>query len=198
MRLDAPAEPEMFMQFLGSPASAMTVAVRSPLGPDVIGPAIARAAALVDVEQAVSSVRTMTDAVYAATSSERLSTTLLATFAALALALAIVGLYGVVSYGVDQRTHEIGVRMALGARRGDVLRMILGEGLVTSLIGVAVGVAGALVATRYMASMLFGVSARDVTTFVWVAALLVLAAVAASLIPARRATSIDPIVTLRS
>jgi len=198
MRLDAPAEPEMFMQFLGSPASAMTVAVRSPLGPDVIGPAIARAAAAVDVEQAVSSVRTMTDAVYAATSSARLSTTLLATFAALALTLAIVGLYGVISYGVDQRSHEIGVRMALGARRGDVLRMILREGIVTSLGGVVVGVAGALAVTRYMSSMLFGVSATDGATFVSVAALLVLAALAASLIPARRATGIDPVVTLRS
>ena len=198
MQLDVPAEPEMFMQFLGSPARALTVAVRSPLGPDTIGPAIARAAAQVDVEQAVSSVRTMTEAVEAATSSARLSTTLLATFAALALALALVGLYGVISYGVDQRTHEIGVRMALGARRGDVLRMVLGEGLVVGLIGVAIGAAGALAATRYMASMLFGVSATDLATFVSLAALLVLATLAASFVPARRASGIDPIVTLRS
>jgi len=198
MALDTPTEPEMFMQFLSSPARAMTVAVRSPLDPDTIGPAIARAAAEVDVEQAVASARTLTDAVHFATSSARLSTTLLATFAALALTLAVIGLYGVVSYAVDQRTHELGLRMALGAQRGDVLRMILREGVVTSLVGVVAGVAGALAATRFMASMLFGVSATDVTTFVSVAALLVLAALAASLVPARRATGIDPIVTLRA
>jgi len=198
MALDTPAEPEMFLQFLVSPARAMTVAVRSPLGPETIGPAIARAAALADEEQAVSSVRTMTQAVYAATTSERLSTTLLTTFAALAVALALIGLYGVLSYAVDQRAHEIGVRMALGARRADVLRMVLREGVLTSLAGIAIGVAGALVATRYMASMLYAVSATDVGTFVAVSALLVLAALAASLVPARRATGIDPIVTLRS
>jgi len=198
MALDAPAEPEMFMQFMVTPARAMTVAVRSPLGPETIGPAIARAAALADEEQAVSSVRTMTQAVYAATTSERLSTTLLTTFAALAVALALIGLYGVLSYAVDQRAHEIGVRMALGARRADVLRMVLREGVLTSLAGIAIGVAGALVATRYMASMLYAVSATDVGTFVAVSALLVLAALAASLVPARRATGIDPIVTLRS
>jgi ABC-type antimicrobial peptide transport system permease subunit len=122
---------------------------------------------------------------------------LLGVFAALALILSCVGIYGVISYLVSQRTHEIGVRIALGAQRSDVLRLILGQGVRMALIGVAIGIAAALGLTRLMANQLFGVTTHDPLTFGGVAVLLTLVAVAACYIPARRAMRTDPIVALR-
>jgi ABC-type antimicrobial peptide transport system permease subunit len=127
----------------------------------------------------------------------RLSMILLGVFAALALVLACVGIYGVISYLVGQRTHEIGVRMALGAQPGDVLWLVVGHGARMALLGVAIGIAAALGLTRLMASQLFGVSAHDPLTFAGVATLLILVAVAACYIPARRAMRVDPMVALR-
>jgi ABC-type antimicrobial peptide transport system permease subunit len=122
---------------------------------------------------------------------------LLGIFAALALLLACVGIYGVISYLVGQRTHEIGVRVALGAQRSDVMRLIIGHGAKMALIGVAIGIVGALALTRLMSNQLFGVSAHDPLTFVAVAILLIIVAVAAWYIPARRAMRVDPMVALR-
>ena len=122
---------------------------------------------------------------------------LLGIFAALALVLSCVGIYGVISYLAGQRTHEIGIHIALGGQRRDVLRLILGRGAQMALIGVAVGVAGSLALTRLMAKLLFGVSVYDPLTFLAVAALLILVALAACYIPARRAMRVDPIVALR-
>ena len=122
---------------------------------------------------------------------------LLGVFAALALVLACVGIYGVISYLVGQRTHEIGVRMALGAQRSDVLGLVIGHGARMALIGVAIGMCAALGLTRLMANQLFGVSAHDPLTFAGVAMLLILVAVAACYIPARRALRVDPIIALR-
>jgi ABC-type antimicrobial peptide transport system permease subunit len=127
----------------------------------------------------------------------RLDAVLLGFFAAAALLLAVLGIYGVVSYSVSRRTQELGVRMALGARRGDVLRLVLLEGTTLAAIGVALGVTGALGATAFIRTWLFGVGRIDVTTFGAVAAGLVLIAVVASLVPARRATRVDPIVVMR-
>ena len=122
---------------------------------------------------------------------------LLSVFAALALVLACVGIYGVISYLVGQRSHEIGVRVALGAQPSDVLRLVIGQGVRMALIGVVTGIGAALGLTRLMANQLFGVSAHDPLTFAGVAVLLILVAAAACFLPARPGTRVDPIVALR-
>jgi len=130
-------------------------------------------------------------------SERRFSMVLLGIFAALALVLSSIGIYGVLSYLVGQRTHEIGIRIALGAQRRDVLKLVLGEGTKTALIGVAIGLIAALGLTRLMASLLYGISATDPLTFLAVALVLTSVALAACYIPARRATRVDPIIALR-
>ena len=127
----------------------------------------------------------------------RVNLLLLGAFAVLGLILASVGIYGVVSYSVSQRTHEIGVRMALGAERGDVLKIVVGQGLRSVLIGTGVGVAASLGLTRFLQTMLFGVKPTDPVTFVAVSLVLLVVAWLACYIPARRATKVDPIVALR-
>jgi putative ABC transport system permease protein len=133
----------------------------------------------------------------AAVSRERFQMLLLALFAALALVLACVGLYGVISYAVAQRTHEIGVRMALGAQSRDVLSLVIRQGMVLTIAGLLVGIAVGLAATRVMTDMLFGVTATDAVTFVSAGVLLVIVAFLACYVPARRATKVDPLVALR-
>jgi len=127
----------------------------------------------------------------------RINTLLLITFAATALLLAVIGLYGVISYAMAQRTREIGIRMALGARRADVLSMVFGEGLRLALIGVALGCVGALASARFISSLLFNVKPLDAASFIGGSILLVLTALLATVIPARRAASVDPVVALR-
>ena len=122
---------------------------------------------------------------------------LLAVFAGLALVLAAIGIYGVISYSVVQRTHEIGIRAALGASTGNLLRMVLVNGLTLMLIGLVLGIAGSLAVTRLLSTLLFGVGARDPLTLAAVAAVLALVSVAACLLPALRATRVDPLVALR-
>jgi putative ABC transport system permease protein len=128
---------------------------------------------------------------------QRLTMVLLTSFAVLALALAAVGIYGVVSYSVRQRTHELGIRMALGAQTGDVLKLILTEGLRLVLLGTLIGLLTAFALTRWMETLLFGVRPNDPLTFVVIALVLTLAALLACWIPARRATKVDPMVALR-
>ena len=140
---------------------------------------------------------TMDHLISGSVSPRRFSSVLVAIFAGLALLLAAIGIYGVMSYTVGQRTQEIGVRMALGAQLTSVRRMILGQTLKLTLIGVALGLAGAFVVARFLTSLLFGIGVYDPATFLGVAALLVAVALAASYIPARRAMRVDPIVALR-
>ena len=142
-------------------------------------------------------VRTMDGIIAGSLAARRFSMILLGIFAALALVMSCVGIYGVISYLVGQRTHEIGIRIALGAERRDVLRMVLAEGAKMALVGVAIGLVAAFGLTRLMASMLFGVSAHDPLSFAGVAGLLILVALVACYIPARRATKVDPMMALR-
>jgi putative ABC transport system permease protein len=139
----------------------------------------------------------MDDSVSASLSPERFSVLLLAGFAGLALLLAVVGIYSVMSYSVSRRTHEIGIRMSLGASRADVLLLVVRQGMLLALAGSAVGIAGALVLSRLMTSLLYGVAPNDPITFASVSILLVIVALAASYIPARRAMRVEPMVALR-
>jgi ABC-type antimicrobial peptide transport system permease subunit len=148
-------------------------------------------------EQVLYEVRAYDEVVASSIAAQRFSMVLLGTFAALALLLSSIGIYGVISYLVSQRTREFGIRIALGAQRRDILRMVLGHGANMALIGVALGLLGALGLTRLMSGLLFGISATDPITFLVVACLLTLVALAACYIPARRATRVDPIVALR-
>jgi predicted permease len=178
-------------------ADAVAVVLRTEGDPTAVMESVRRAVEEVDPREVVYNVQTMDEVVSNSFAARRLSMMLLGVFAALALVLACVGIYGVISYLVGQRTHEIGVRMALGAQRNDVLQMVIGHGAKMALIGVAIGIGAALGLTRLMANQLFGVSAHDPLTFAGVAMLLILVAVAACYIPARRAMRVDPVVALR-
>ncbi|HYU97602.1 MAG TPA: FtsX-like permease family protein, partial [Pyrinomonadaceae bacterium] len=176
---------------------SMNVVIRSKGDPASLAAAVRKEVLQIDPNQPVADVRTMEQWLDRAVAGPRYRTTLLGLFALVALALASTGIYGVMSYSVSQRTHEIGVRMALGARRLDVLRLVVRQGMTLVIIGVALGLAGAFALTRLMASLLFGVTAKDPFTFVAVSALLTLVAFVACYLPARRATKVDPLVALR-
>jgi putative ABC transport system permease protein len=172
--------------------------VRTRVEPMSLATALRNAVWAVDKDQPVSNIDTMDHIVAGAVARQRFSTMLLGIFATLALLLAAVGIYGVMSYSVAQRTREIGIRMALGAQRGDVLKMTVKQGLKLVVMGVAIGLVAAFVLTRVMASLLFGVSATDPITFVSISFVLLSVAMLASYIPALRATKVDPMVALRA
>jgi len=151
----------------------------------------------IDKNQPVFDVKTLDQRVVQTIAASRSLMLLFSGFAALALVLASVGIYGIVSYSVSQRTREIGIRMALGARGVDVLRMVVRNGMTLVVAGVAIGVAGALALTRFLTTMLFGVTPTDTSTFVVVSVVLATVALVACLIPARRATKVNPLEALR-
>jgi putative ABC transport system permease protein len=175
----------------------MSLVVRTPLDPSSLAGAIQNEIWQVDPEQPVHLIRTMEQVAADAIARPRFQTLLFGVFAGLALVLALAGVYGVISYSVTQRTHEMGIRMALGARRRDVLRLVLGHGLALALIGTATGVAAALALTRYIESQLYNTEPTDPATFVAVVILLLATTLLACYIPARRAANVDPMHALR-
>jgi predicted permease len=195
------AQPKMQMYFNYrqlKTLAANALVVRTSVEPMSLATAVRNAIWAVDKDQPVADIDTMDHIVSEAIARQRFSMLLLGIFAALALVLAAVGIYGVMSYSVAQRTHEIGIRMALGARRGDVLRMTVKQGLKLVSAGMMLGLAVAFLLTRVLASLLFGISATDPITFFGISLVLLSVAILASYVPALRATKVDPIVALRA
>jgi predicted permease len=188
---------QMPSDFITMATSGSGVVVRSAGTLPALLASIRHTSEQMSSEQVIFAPQTMAEIISTSLAAQRFSMILLGVFAALALILASVGIYGVISYGVGQRTHEIGIRMALGAQPLHIVRLVLQHGGVLALVGVAIGLASALGLTRLMASQLYGVHATDPLTFAAVAALLTLVALAACYVPARRATKVDPMVALR-
>ena len=195
--LDIAPEPQFYLPHRQNPTQFMTLVVRSANNPESQIAPVREQIWAIDKDQPVFGVKTMESFVAESIAPRRFTMLLLSLFAGVALLLAIIGLYGVMSYAVTQRTHEIGVRMALGAQGGDVLKMIVGHAMTLVVVGVVAGLLAAFALTRVIASFLYGVSATDPWTFVGVPLLLCAVAAAASYIPARRATKVDPMVALR-
>ncbi|HET7584258.1 MAG TPA: ABC transporter permease [Gemmatimonadaceae bacterium] len=196
--LDADARVQLYFTYwMAGDVNALTVAARTASDPMRTVGAIRAAIRSVDADQPMARIRSLEDMVQSSMGQRRLSMLLLGLFAGLAMLLASVGIYGVMSYSVAQRTRELGVRMALGAARGRVLALVLRQGMVLALLGVAIGLAGAFWLTRLVSSQLYAVRATDPATFVTVALLLIAVAALASFLPALRATRVDPVVALR-
>ena len=195
--LDAPATPEVYQSDLQSGVWMFSLVVRSTLPLREIEKRVRAEAAALDKELPTFNVRTMEQAISTSVAPRRFIMMLIGLFAALALMLTAVGIYGVVSFSVSQQTREIGIRIALGAPRRTVLGHVLRQGTVVALVGIAIGLAGSFGLTRLIANQLFGLSATDPTTFVIVATLLMLVTLTACYLPARRATKVDPMAALR-
>jgi putative ABC transport system permease protein len=189
--------PEMYLPFAQSGMNRMSLIVRAAGDPSRLAPALQDTVSSIDKDLPLSTVRSMDDIVSASIAEPRFSAQLLGLFAALALVLAGVGLYGLIAYTVTQQTREIGIRMALGAASRDILRMVLTRGLRLTLVGVAIGLAAALGLARLLQGLLFAVNATDPLTFVGVGALLIIVALIACWLPARRAIRVAPMVALR-
>jgi putative ABC transport system permease protein len=195
--LDVDPKPTMYVPYMQSPWLGMTLVVRSKAKSDELAKAVRNEVWMVDKDQPVALVQPMASLHAKAVAPQRFQMMLIGVFAGVALLLSMVGIYGVMAYSVTQRAHEIGIRMALGAQRRDVLRLVMSQGMVQGLAGIVIGLAGAFALTRLMSSLLFGVSATDAFTFSGVSFLLAMVAMLACYIPARRATKVDPMVVLR-
>jgi putative ABC transport system permease protein len=195
--LDTESGAEMYVSYLQKPFNFMAIVVRTASDPLSMIGAVRGEILSVDKSQPVYDVKTMRQVVSESVSQPRLYTLLLGVFAALALVLAAVGIYGVMNYSVAQRTHEIGIRMALGAQRSDILKMVVGQGMLLALLGIVLGLVAAFLVTRVMESLLFGVSTRDLGTFFIIPLVLAVVAFLSSYIPARKATRVDPMIALR-
>ena len=188
---------QLYLPDTQNPSRVMHLVVRSTGDPTQLTSAVRHAVESVDPNQPVTDVKTMNDYLGVVLAQRRLNMTLLAFFAVVSALLAAIGIYGVMGYAVTQRSHEIGIRMALGAEPRDVLRMIVGDGMKLTGMGLSLGLLGSLLVMKYLESQLYGIKARDPLTFAGVAAGLAVVALAACYFPARRATKVDPLVALR-
>ncbi len=195
--LSSEAGAEVYVPHAQVPFSGMTLVARTGIDPQSLAATMRNEVSKLDKDIPVYNIRTLDDYLAASVAQPRFNTLLLGIFAGVALLLTMIGLYGVISYSVTERTHEIGIRVALGAQTSDVLKLVVKQGMALALIGVGVGLAAALALTRVLASLLYGVSATDPITFTGVSLLLVAVALFACLIPARRATKVDPMIALR-
>ncbi len=195
--LESEAGPDWYFPYSRRPIRYAHLLLRTSGDRMSLVPAVRNQISAIDKDQPVAAIKTLNEVVASTTAPRRFNTLLLAIFATVALALAATGIYSVMSYSVTQRTQEVGIRMALGAKPGDVIRLILKQGLTLTLIGVAAGVLGALAAARVMSSLLYGVTATDPVTFVAISLLLAIVATLACYLPARRAARVEPIAALR-
>ncbi len=195
--LDSESPAQTYEPYTQQPATYMVIVIRCLGDPASLGGAVRAQVLAIDKEQPVASIRPLEEILRTSVSRQRFAAVLLGIFACLALILAAVGIYGVMAYSVSQRTHEMGIRMALGAQQRDVLRLVIGQGMLTALVGLALGIGAALALTRAISSLLFNVQATDPVIFASVTLLLAGIAFAACYVPARRAIRVDPIVALR-
>ena len=189
--------PAVYMPLAQAPGARLTLLVRTRVPPERVGPATTAAIHEVDADQPVNNVLTMDDVIGLSVGRQRFAMRLLGGFAALGLLLAAIGIYGVLSYTVRQRVREIGIRMALGASAGETVALVLQQGIILCVIGISLGLAGAMAVTRYLSKMLFGLTPLDPITFISAATIFIFVGIVASYLPARRATRVDPLVTLR-
>jgi putative ABC transport system permease protein len=196
-RLETEPQPEMYVPDRQSPEREMNLVIRAVVDPSSLAAAVRGAVSAIDPDQPVADIKPMSRLLADSVAKPRFNYLLLTFFAAVALILTITGVYGVMSYAVAQRTREMGIRLALGGRSQDVLKLVIGQGMKPVIAGVALGLAGAYALTRVMATLLFDVSATDPSVFIGVAALLATVALLACYLPARRATKIDPVIALR-
>jgi putative ABC transport system permease protein len=195
--LSRPTDPEVYEPDAQNSFAQLSVTVRTSLPPESIVSSLRQQVQALDKNLPLVDVKTMEDYVSDSMAAPRFDTVLLGIFASLALLLTAIGLYGVISYSVTQRMHEMGIRIALGAQSTDILRMILRQGLLLAMVGVGFGLAASLGTARIIASLLYGIRATDLGTFVAIAAVLMGVALVASYVPARQATKVDPMVALR-
>jgi putative ABC transport system permease protein len=196
-RIEGEDWPTIYDPYAQAPVITMTLVARTSRPPLSLASSVEREVHRLDPDQAVASVRSMDEVVDEAFAGARFNTVLLGVFAVIAFTLAAVGIYGVVAYDVTQRTHELGIRLALGAQPGDVLRLVVGQGAALAAIGIGLGLAAASALTRLMSTMLFGVQPTDLYTFAAISVLLGAVALAASYLPSRRAMALDPVTALR-
>jgi predicted permease len=195
--LSEAAQPFLYLPLLQDYRSNMILVARTAAGPETMSHGVQAEIAALDPEMPVFDAKTLEDHIGVSLFLQRMAATLLSIFGLLALSLSAVGLYGVMSYAVSQRTRELGIRISIGAQRSDVLKIILGQGLVLSVIGLTGGLVIALLVTRLAAHLLYGVGAADPATFTGTAILLLVVALLASYVPARRAAKIDPMIAIR-
>ena len=200
VKYSAPAEQagaQIYVPYAQLPDRSMSLVIRTAGDPAALAPALRNAIWVVDPNQPISDIRPMPEIVAENLTASRMTSAMLGVFAGIATLLAALGIYGVISYSVAQRTHEIGIRLALGAGQRDIVKMVVGQGLALAGIGVAMGLAGAFAMTRSLSSLLYGVSGTDPAIFIGVTLVLIVVAFVASYFPARRATRVDPMVALR-